>query len=534
MRKPQKQDNVRRIGLYCRVSTKGQAQEKEGSLKSQVQRLTSEVERRNSMEPGWGRIIDHYVDEAKSGKDTNRPELQRMFKDVEKRRVDTVIVTELSRLSRSVKDFLMFIEFLEKYEADFICPQLNFDTTTPAGRVFITILVALAQFERELTSERTKLNLAARAQRGLYNGGRPPLGYDSDPKQKGYLVVNKEEAALVRKVFEAYVSLGSSELTAQAMNKAGSTNKKRTTLEGAVRGGRRFDDKTIRRMLQNVAYLGKRPVQDKDGKISLNDAVWPAIIDEEIFSQAKAKLEESRSFYKPDGFTTYSYVLSGVVRCADCGKTLTGGMGHGKIVDVPYYQHQGRTTCRVKRVQAKLIEAEVFKRMKITKQTPDVARFLAEGASADVMNRIPHLETQANSKEQEIRAARQKSENLLAVLADRPEGMEPKMILGKVKEYEDQAKALEEEKEKLKLEIGDLKASVLTDELVQAYLEGFFKNFDKQTYNERRDSLKYTLNYINVHPDKLELNYWAGAFASAPGACGSQGQGFSYSVNWGG
>jgi site-specific DNA recombinase len=456
-----------------------------------------------------------------------------MFTDIEKRRVDTVIVTELSRLSRSVKDFLMFIEFLERHEADFICPQLNFDTTTPAGRVFITILVALAQFERELTSERTKLNMAARAQRGLYNGGQPPLGYDSDPKQKGYLVVNKEEAALVRKIFEVYMSLGSSELTAQAINRAGETNKKRITSDGVGRGGRKFDDKSIRRVLQNVAYLGKRTVQDKDGNSTLNGAVWPAIIDEELFNIAQAKLEESRNVYKPEGYTNHPYILSGIARCGECGKTLTGAIGHGKSVDVPYYQHQGRTDCKVKRVQAKLLETEIFKRMKMATQNPDVARFLSEGASADVVNRMPVLETQMNSKEQEIRAARQKAENLLAVLADRPEGMEPKTILGKVQDYENQAKALEEEKEKLKLEIGDLKASILSDELVRAYLEGFFKNFEKQTFNERRDSLKYTLNYVNVHADELQLNYWAGAFASAQGRCGPRGHGFEYGVKWG-
>ena len=86
------------------------------------------------------------------------------------------------------------------------------------------------------------------------------------------------------------------------------------------------------------------------------------------------------------------------------------------------------------------------------------------------MNRIPLLESQAGSKEQEIRAARQRGENRLSVLAERPEGLDPKIIFSKIKEYEEQAKALEDEKERLQIEINDLKGSILSDELVKGYL----------------------------------------------------------------
>ena len=73
--------------------------------------LEAELERRNQQKPGWGVFVDAYVDEGLSGKNTNRPAFQRMMQDAEIGRIDTVMFTELSRLSRSLKDFLNIFEF---------------------------------------------------------------------------------------------------------------------------------------------------------------------------------------------------------------------------------------------------------------------------------------------------------------------------------------------------------------------------------------------------------------------------------------
>ena len=67
-----------------------------------------------------------------------------------------VLCTALDRISRSVKDFLHFFEVLNEYRVEFVCLKQNYDTTTPQGRLFVTIMMALAEFEREQTSERTQ------------------------------------------------------------------------------------------------------------------------------------------------------------------------------------------------------------------------------------------------------------------------------------------------------------------------------------------------------------------------------------------
>jgi site-specific DNA recombinase len=107
--------DMRKVGFYIRVSTERQAKVEEGSLKNQEQMLRSELERRIVQTENWGVFVDSYVDEGLSGKNVNRPAFQRMMQDVEIGRIDTVMFTELSRLSRSLKDFLSILEFAQKH-----------------------------------------------------------------------------------------------------------------------------------------------------------------------------------------------------------------------------------------------------------------------------------------------------------------------------------------------------------------------------------------------------------------------------------
>lgn len=96
---------INRVGIYLRVSTEEQARIADGSLVSQQRRLEEYVEHQNQRQRGWGMVIDIYRDEAKSAKDMNRPEFQRLLSDVRLGRINLILATELSRLSRSIRDF---------------------------------------------------------------------------------------------------------------------------------------------------------------------------------------------------------------------------------------------------------------------------------------------------------------------------------------------------------------------------------------------------------------------------------------------
>ena len=146
------------------------------------------------------------------------------------------------------------------------------------------ILMALAQFEREQTSERTRDAVVARTERGLWNGGRL-FGFDLDPDRKGYLVPNEDEVA---------ASSSSSRRTRRwALSRRRSsvstppvTARSRSRLVVVRRTEREFAFSTIHNMLKNAAYIGKREVVGSDGPL-LVEAVWPAIVDERLFEQSR-------------------------------------------------------------------------------------------------------------------------------------------------------------------------------------------------------------------------------------------------------
>ena len=177
---------VKRAALVIRVSTDRQARNEEGSLKNQLQRLRQHIEYKSvTCGENWNEA-GLYELKGISGKNSMRSqEFERLFADVRSGRVNTILCTALDRICRSVKDFLWFFEFINEQKTEFVCLKQNYDTTSPQGRLFVTMMMALAQFEREQTAERTRDAVAARSERGLWNGGRL-LGYDTDTNKKSY------------------------------------------------------------------------------------------------------------------------------------------------------------------------------------------------------------------------------------------------------------------------------------------------------------------------------------------------------------
>jgi site-specific DNA recombinase len=226
--------------LIIRVSTDNQAKNPEGSRKNQLQRLRAHIGyKTNTRGENWLEAEQYILPGVSGKKSFHSKQFQQLFDDIRSGKVNTILVTALDRVCRSVKDFLAFFEILNKYNVEFVCLKQNYDTTSPQGRLFITIMMALAEFERDQTSDRNKESSLARAERGLWNGGHL-LGYDlpTDGK-KGTLVPNEREAAIVNFGFESYLKTGSILRTAQAMNAQGFRTKEYDSRRGTdcSRGG---------------------------------------------------------------------------------------------------------------------------------------------------------------------------------------------------------------------------------------------------------------------------------------------------------
>ena len=172
--------NPFKIALYIRVSTEEQAENPEGSIRNQEDRLRQAVEYKNT-HANFGKICGVYTDAGISAKDMRRPKLQELLRAIRQKEIDLVMVTELSRLSRNSRDFIEMWDMMRAHGCRFTSLREDFDTTNAAGELVLFQLMNLAQFERRQTSERVEANIAARAARGLYNGGPVPVGYKSIP-----------------------------------------------------------------------------------------------------------------------------------------------------------------------------------------------------------------------------------------------------------------------------------------------------------------------------------------------------------------
>ena len=191
--------------IYMRVST---AMQVDGySLEAQKERLMKFAEFQE-ME-----VVREYCDAGKSGKSiTGRPEFQRMLQDVSEERdgVAFILVFKLSRFGRNAADVLNSLQFIQDYGVNLICVEDGIDSSKDSGKLTITVLSAVAEIERENILVQTMEGRKQKAREGKWNGGQAPFGYDLDSKNST-LVVNEEEAEIVRIIYDKFVHKKSGE-----------------------------------------------------------------------------------------------------------------------------------------------------------------------------------------------------------------------------------------------------------------------------------------------------------------------------------
>lgn len=375
-----------KICFYIRVSTEEQAKNLEGSIKNQKQRLLEAVKFKN-YSGNFGEVTSVYIDRAKSGKDTNRPELQKMLFEISQGKIDLVMVSEISRISRNMKDFSDIWELMKKHSCGFYSLRENFDTTTAAGEMVLYTIANIAQFERRQVSERVSANINARAKRGLYNGGSVPLGYKLGDK-KGYLELDDEMAELVRLCFNTYLEKDSLSQTARYLNDQGHTIRRWKQGGGKFKRLGHFSVDNLHQLLTNKGYIGVKVF--KDGQTySETDAVWEAIVDEDIFNRVQIKLKKNLHKKKPHSKKRYPYLLSGITFCKACGDSMCGKSAHGNGGKIGYYEHSWSTKrnstltkkifdCEPKRVLAKKLEPLVTSKVEAILFEDDFVKIIFE------------------------------------------------------------------------------------------------------------------------------------------------------------
>lgn len=303
-----------RVAIYIRVSTTHQIDK--DSIPMQRNDLVS-----------YARLMlntDDYAifeDAGYSGKNTDRPNFQKMMSQIRSGAFTHLLVWKIDRISRNLLDFSSMYKELKELGVVFVSKNEQFDTSTAMGEAMLKIILVFAELERNMTSERVSATMISRASNGQWNGGRIPFGYDYDYENKTFSI-NKQESAVVKLIHDKYEEMQSLVQEARYLNEHNFT----------TREGNEWSPVTLLIILRNIFYCGDyqyNTLKEGNRQKIKNRSEWiivenhhDAIINREQKERIISKLESRKRLDKRIRETKNIHVFSSLLICSSCGKAM--------------------------------------------------------------------------------------------------------------------------------------------------------------------------------------------------------------------
>lgn len=487
-----------------------------------------------------------FEDEGYSGKNTNRPQFQKMMQEIKKGNCNYLVCYKLDRLGRNIADLANLVETLNKLNVSFVSIKERFDTSTPIGKAMLYFAGVLAQMEREQIAERVRDNMIMLARKGRWLGGNTPLGFRAESEEKVVingrnkksfrLVVDEEEMKTVRFIFEEYL--------------------KQQSLMGIVRYFLNHDIKTkrgneytttaIRDILTNPVYcradreayqyfwnLGCQVCMDEeeaDGKYGLiayaktsssqyknkgnAPEKWivakgkhPGMIPGKDFSKIQNLLARNSSkgetWHKTQNQVA---LLSGILHCS-CGHLMrpkyyssnqVTEQGERKFSYLcPYKDMTHGEKCSVLNVQGNTLDELVCREvLRYTEENSNIHQMLQK-AMGRIEDTKEEKVTSADLLEREIQKRKKEVQNLIITLAKSGGDQQfISQIEQEVLKLNRECASLEKEKAELKTESADIRGDRQQLAFLMEELSSFKSLFDTLSVPEKREYLRMILDKV--------------------------------------
>ena len=278
-----------RCAIYTRKSSEEGLDQAFNSLDAQREAGLDYI--KSQRHEGWTAVKSHYDDGGYSGGTMKRPALERLLEDIDRGRIDVVVVYKVDRLSRSLSDFARMMQLFDEMNVSFVSVTQQYNTTTSMGRLTLNMLLSFAQFEREIAGERIRDKIAATKKKGYWVCGQPPLGYrlQHEDEPRGLYVI-ADEAEVVREIFSRYLESASLIDVAQSLNQDGKSTKQWVSSTGRVHGGRPLTQKYVHAILMNPVFIGKI-THTRNGQTEIYDGLHEPIIEQAVWDRVRTRIQ---------------------------------------------------------------------------------------------------------------------------------------------------------------------------------------------------------------------------------------------------
>lgn len=500
---------------YYRVSDLGQTKDQyghrleDGSPDAQKKKC-EDYARHLSGKTGFEyRIVDHICDEGFSGTNTKRPGYQRLWDSIASGRIKAVVASELSRLSRSVTDFLALIAHCERYGVQVHIIGLDLDTSAPFGRVIVVILVALAQFESEMTKKRVKENILLRLLNdGRINGAREILGLVADPNRKGHFIADEAGLIAAEKILRLFVKFSSKDKVLQMATELG--------LNGP--NGKALTLSVIESVIGNAQwrYRGlwhtNRENKDKPQEtlpvaqqFKIVKLPHGALLDATLLDEVEHKQADTYKTKKRTGKDNYTYLLSHSLQHED-GSAYTGQPGKGRRYR--YYHNRVHD----KRIRCDVIDPIITERVKACFQENDRFVELLRAAILRRQNELPKLDAEISRVRKLFQDLKITENDMTTQMLDPARRADPVFmpwLEQQVRNFKLRKSQLEVELLALERQREDILKKVGCEDTKNAAIS-FVHDFDKLNGTERRNILERFVSKIVITDDQRLVLHFRG------------------------
>ena len=308
---------AKQVGIWVRVSTEDQVRGESPEHHEHRARAYAEAK-------GWA-VVELYRLDGVSGKAVaSHPQAERMLADVRAGRIEALVFSKLARLARNTRELLEFADVFRASGADLVSLQESIDTSSPAGRLFFTMIAAMAQWEREEIAERVAVSVPIRASLGKQLGGTAPFGYQWVDKR---LALHPDEAPIRKLAYELYAEHRRKKTVAQILNDRGYRS----------RTGLAFSAKVLEDMLKDTTAKGLYRANfctRRNGRYEIKpEGDWvftqvEPLVSEELWASCNETLQSRKAGGASPGPRPV-HLFGGKVRCA-CGTKMYARAQTGK------------------------------------------------------------------------------------------------------------------------------------------------------------------------------------------------------------